>query len=165
MAIMLVKSRDIGPHYYETLFLRSSINPEQWSDESVRHGEEVTLLAKVAAEDDSTGGQTEFVLVRGASGAQGWVKAEFLEPTTAAMVVKCRDIAPRFDEAIFLRAQLNPDLWSQATVRDGEVVTAVTVARSPGLEGQLEDFVFIVTADGTEGWVKRKFLQPAVGKE
>eukprot|EP00933_Yihiella_yeosuensis_P014483 TRINITY_DN12975_c0_g4_i6.p1 TRINITY_DN12975_c0_g4~~TRINITY_DN12975_c0_g4_i6.p1 ORF type:complete len:243 (-),score=68.56 TRINITY_DN12975_c0_g4_i6:506-1138(-) len=155
-SVMIVKCDDPD----ETIALRSEINPEQWSKEILRHSEEVTVLGTAKGPSDSGMQLVDYVKVRSFSGAEGWVKAKFLQPAVSKMIVKCLDVPPRFDEAKVLRAQLNPDLWLQEAVRDGEVVTAVSIATAPGYLGKLEEFVLVRTATGVEGWLKKMFLQP-----
>eukprot|EP00930_Biecheleria_cincta_P085831 TRINITY_DN75199_c0_g1_i1.p1 TRINITY_DN75199_c0_g1~~TRINITY_DN75199_c0_g1_i1.p1 ORF type:complete len:202 (+),score=33.55 TRINITY_DN75199_c0_g1_i1:60-608(+) len=147
----------------EAIRLRSEIKPEQWSEESVLHGEEVMVLGTDKATQPLPAGGFEFVdfvRVQTFAGAVGWVKAKFLQPTVSKMVVRCRNVAPRFDDSKVLRAQLDPVLWLNEAVADGETVTAVSVANGPDNDGQTQEFVLVRTAAGVEGWVKRCFLQP-----
>ncbi|CAE8659463.1 unnamed protein product, partial [Polarella glacialis] len=106
-SVMVVKLHDAD----ESLALRSEIDPERWSKAVLRHDEEVTVLdtARVPAGEGSSE-LLDFVRVRSFEGAEGWVKAKFLQPAVSAMVVRCRDVPPRFDESKVLRAQLDPDL-------------------------------------------------------
>lgn len=156
-SVMIVKCHDAD----EAICLRTELQPEVWSKENVRHDEEVTVLETTTVHNDNKEA-IDFARIRTFEGSEGWIKSKFLHPAFTQMRVKCADVGPRYDEGKVLRAQLEPTLWLQEVVYDGDVVTAIAETTAQGYDGRPEDFVQVRTAKGVEGWIKKMFLQPAV---